>query len=80
MDIFAGTGNQTVGYNVNGEANDWFYGEQVLKDKAFAFTPEVGTSFWAPSSEIIPYGQENVRMNAIARPCCVAIRHRSFSQ
>lgn len=51
-------------YNTNGDANDWFYGEQTLKDKIFAFTPEVGTyGFWPPQSLIIPECQENMIMN-----------------
>ncbi|NIV14192.1 MAG: peptidase M14, partial [Aliifodinibius sp.] len=33
-------------YPVNGEANDWMYGEQTAKDKIFAMTPEVGPAFW----------------------------------
>ena len=44
-----GTGIETVGYTVNGEADDWFYGQEGI----FAYTPEVGNSndgFW-PSSK-----------------------------
>jgi len=29
-------------YSVNGDTDDWFYGEQTTKNKIFAFTPEVG--------------------------------------
>ncbi len=29
-------------YIVNGDTDDWLYGEQELKNKIFAFTPEVG--------------------------------------
>ena len=29
-------------YPVNGDTDDWFYGEQTTKNKIFAFTPEVG--------------------------------------
>jgi hypothetical protein len=63
-----GTANQTVGYLVNGEANDWFYGEQVQKNKVFGFTPEVGTSsdgFWPTQARIIPLADENVYPNLV---------------
>lgn len=48
---------QTLGYLANGEAIDWSYGEQVEKNKVFAFLPEVGTNadgFWPPASRIVP--------------------------
>jgi len=63
-----GTANQTVGYLVNGEANDWFYGEQTLKAKTFGFTPEVGSGadgFWPSQSRIIPLADENVYPNLV---------------
>jgi len=63
-----GTANQTVGYLVNGEANDWFYGEQIQKDKVFGFTTEVGTGsdgFWPSQSRIIPLADENVYPNLV---------------
>ena len=63
-----GTANQTVGYLVNGEANDWFYGEQTLKAKVFGFTPEVGSGadgFWPSQSRIIPLADENVYPNLV---------------
>ncbi len=31
-------------YPVNGDTDDWFYGEQTTKNKIYAFTPEVGSS------------------------------------
>ncbi len=61
-----GTGNQTVGYLVNGDSDDWMYGEQTTKNKIFAFTPEVGTDadgFWPPQNRIIPLAEENVYPN-----------------
>lgn len=63
-----GTANQTVGYLVNGEANDWLYGEQILKGKVFGFTTEVGTGsdgFWPSQSRIIPLAEENVYPNLV---------------
>ena len=58
-----GTGDQTVGYVVNGDSDDWMYGEQELKPKTFAFTPEVGPRFWPSQDEIIPLADENVEAN-----------------
>lgn len=31
-------------YLVNGDTDDWFYGEQIIKNKIYAFTPEVGNT------------------------------------
>jgi len=58
-----GTGDQTVGYLVNGDSDDWMYGEQILKNKVFSMTPEVGSGFWPDASTIYPYAQENVYAN-----------------
>lgn len=63
-----GTANQTVGYTVNGEANDWLYGEQTLKGKVFGFTTEVGTGsdgFWPSQARIIPLADENIYPNLV---------------
>jgi len=57
-----GTGIETVGYTVNGEADDWFYGQEGI----FAYTPEVGNSndgFWPPSDRILPLAEENLYPN-----------------
>lgn len=51
-----GTGDQTVGYVVNGDSDDWMYGEQMTKPKILAMTPEAGSAsdgFWPASSRII---------------------------
>ena len=41
-------------YVVNGDSNDWMYGEQTSKPKIFAYTQETGmTGFWPPQGEII---------------------------
>jgi len=51
-----GTGDQTVQYVVNGDSDDWMYGEQLSKPKILAMTPEAGSSsdgFWPASSRII---------------------------
>jgi len=57
-DLFInGTCDQTLGYITNGDADDWMYGEQVTKNKIYAFTPEVGEGgdgFWPLPSRILP--------------------------
>ncbi len=47
-----GTGTETVGYVVNGDSDDWMYGANDEKKAIFAFTPEVGPSFWPPQVDI----------------------------
>ena len=60
-----GTGSQTVGYIVNGDSDDWMYGEQTTKGKIMAMTPEVGSSFWPSPSQIYPLAQENIYPNLV---------------
>ena len=51
-----GTGNQTLAYVTNGDADDWCYGEQSTKQKILSMTPEVGDGidgFWPPQEKII---------------------------
>ena len=50
-------------YAVNGDSDDWFYGEQTEKNKIFAMTPEVGESFWPAEDRIFPLAEENVYPN-----------------
>ncbi len=64
-----GTGDQTVGYVVNGDSDDWMYGEQTAKNKIFAMTPEVGPNhwfFWPPDTEIEGLCRDNVWQNLSA--------------
>ena len=59
----------TTIYPVNGDSNDWGYGEQETKEKVFAFVPEVGNNsdgFWPSTSRIIPLCQENMHQNFTA--------------
>ena len=61
----SGTPGQIL-YLTNGEANDWEYGEQVVKPKSICFTAEVGNQndgFWPPPSRIIPLAQDNMYAN-----------------
>ncbi len=49
-------------YPVNGEADDWFYGEKGV----YAFTAETGSSsdgFWPSQDRIIPLCEQNLYMN-----------------
>ncbi len=53
-------------YVVNGGTDDWYYGEQTLKDKQFSFTLEVGSyddNFWPPASRINDLISENLEPN-----------------
>jgi len=57
-----GTGPETVGYTVNGDAVDYSYGDLNL----ISYTPEVGTFddyFWPPTDRIVPLCEENVWPN-----------------
>jgi len=56
-------------YLVNGESNDWMYGEQTSKPKCFALTPESGgdtDGFWPIMERIIPQCIENMHQNIMA--------------
>ncbi len=50
-------------YLVNGECDDWMYGEQQSKFKVFGFTPEVGTAFHPDTTEIMPQILRNLQPN-----------------
>ncbi len=55
-------------YPASGDSDDYMYKVDVgvgLKDTIFAHTPEVGTAFWQPSSEIIATCKEMVFPNLI---------------
>jgi carboxypeptidase T len=61
-----GTPYQTVGYIVNGNSDDWMYGEQATKPKIFSMTPEVGNQddgFWPDPTRINFLGESNVAAN-----------------
>lgn len=56
-------------YTVNGGSDDWMYGDQILKPKIFAYTPEVGSTddgFWPAVNRIIPQCQENMYQSLMA--------------
>lgn len=61
-----GTCYETLGYFANGVSDDWFYGEQVTKEKVFAFTPEAGApsdGFWPAMNRIEEICAGHTQMN-----------------
>jgi carboxypeptidase T len=58
----SGTDQQTVNYSTRGNSDDYMYGD-TTKFRTFAMTPEVGTSFWPPSGQILPLALENLEAN-----------------
>lgn len=58
-----GTFNRTLGYTANGTSDDWLYGEQMEKNKIFAFTIEVGKSFWPSQSVMVQYCDSLLQAN-----------------
>ena len=63
-----GTAIQTVGYNVNGNSDDWMFAE----GGAHSFTPEVGTTgFWPQPNEIDDLNRENVWLNLSTALCAL---------
>jgi carboxypeptidase T len=68
----AGTAIQTVGYLVNGDSDDWSYGERSTKPKIFAMSPEIGSSsdgFWPAVTAIVPICQQVLVQNLNAALC-----------
>ena len=61
-----GTGMQTVGYVVNGDSDDWMYGDTILKNKIISMTPEAGYSFWASINDIESICKDNMFQNLMA--------------
>jgi carboxypeptidase T len=41
-------------YPASGDSDDFMYGQTMDHSKIYAFTPEIGSSFWPASSQIIP--------------------------
>jgi len=61
-----GTTYETLNYTANGASDDWMYGETTVKNKIYAYTPEVGSSsdgFYPSSSRIIPLCQSTMLQN-----------------
>jgi hypothetical protein len=58
----SGTGWELL-YPVNGDTDDWFYGDTTDHEKIIAITPEVGGSgdgFWPTEARRIPLCEENL--------------------
>ncbi len=64
--FLAGYGSETLGYTVNGDSDDWMYGEQDSKEKIFSMTPEVGSAFWPSQNQIDGLNKTTTKMNLIA--------------
>jgi len=58
-----GTGVETLGVTVNGDSDDWMYGEVETKNRIFSITPEIGNSFWPNSNEILNLNRITLRQN-----------------
>lgn len=61
-----GTAYQTIGYNANGGAYDWYYGEQTTKDKIIGWGPEAGSAadgFWPEENRIDEIAMNYMAMN-----------------
>lgn len=65
-DFLAGTGSETVGYIVNGNSDDWMYGETNSKPAIFSMTPEVGPRFWPTQPEIDQLNKSCMQQNLAA--------------
>jgi len=53
-------------YAASGDADDFMYGQTMGHEKIFAFTPEIGSSFWPPASQIVPLSNKMMHTNLTA--------------
>ena len=53
-------------YPAAGDSDDFMYGTVGTHDKIYAFTPEIGPSFWPPSNEIESICREMMYLNLTA--------------
>ena len=60
-----GTAYQVLGYYIRGGSDDWYYNDSghTAGQHILVMTPESGTSFWPPQSEIIPDAQDMLYPN-----------------
>lgn len=81
-----GNSSQILGYTSNGSVRDWLYGEQIIKNKIFGYTLEIGSSsdnFWPPQNRIFPIAQINVKPNLYnvwVAGGYVSLKHPNFTQ
>jgi carboxypeptidase T len=50
-------------YAASGDSDDWMYGQTFNHSKIYAFTPEIGSSFWPASTQIIPLCNQMIFTN-----------------
>lgn len=50
-------------YAASGSSDDFMYGQTMNHDKIFAFTPEIGDSFWPASTQIVPLSNKMMFTN-----------------
>jgi len=50
----------------SGDSDDFMYGTVGTHDKIYAFTPEIGTSFWPPSNQIVNIAKNMMFLNLTA--------------
>lgn len=67
-----GTGPDVL-YKVNGDSDDWMYGEQGTKPKILSYTPEVGYDFWPDPKDIISLADENLEANILLAEYAVGV-------
>ncbi len=77
-DLFVGISDELVSQNgfnnilsselypAAGDSDDFMYGTIGTHDKIYAFTPEIGSSFWPPSSQIEPISKGMMYLNITA--------------
>ena len=53
-------------YAASGNSDDFMYGQTMNHGKIYAFTPEIGDSFWPPETDIIPLCKEMMYTNLTA--------------
>lgn len=53
-------------YAASGNSDDFMYGQTMNHNKIFAFTPEIGSSFWPATTEIIPLCKQMMFSNLTA--------------
>ncbi len=61
-----GTVAETYGYQSNGDADDWGYGDESSRKKIISITAEIGPmneGFWPASNLIEPYAKKSLSMN-----------------
>ncbi|WP_309641372.1 M14 family zinc carboxypeptidase [Flavobacterium sp.] len=53
-------------YAASGDSDDYMYGQTMNHNKIFAFTPEIGESFWPATTDILPLCKKMMFTNITA--------------